>query len=182
MRHALIMLLLAIAMTAAPAIGFGQTASKAEAEVAQEIAKCMASRVPEPIEKCAVRCASPMITRLPTDQRRLRMLGKLRQMERLVTSGSPCSASANTRCRYSIVWRSPRVAKPARSHVVGSHSVTNVLMGDACEEWMLCDLAVQAAGAISFGVYPTASVSERASRSQASWTASSASLVDPSMR
>ncbi|MFN2646570.1 MAG: long-chain fatty acid--CoA ligase [Burkholderiales bacterium] len=34
------------------------------------------------------------------------------------------------------------------------------IMGDACEEWLLCDLAVQAAGAISFGVYPTASVSE----------------------
>ncbi len=34
------------------------------------------------------------------------------------------------------------------------------LMGDACEEWTLCDLAVQATGAISFGVYPTASVSE----------------------
>jgi long-chain acyl-CoA synthetase len=34
------------------------------------------------------------------------------------------------------------------------------IMGDACEEWMLCDLAVQAAGGISFGVYPTASVSE----------------------
>jgi long-chain acyl-CoA synthetase len=34
------------------------------------------------------------------------------------------------------------------------------IMGDACEEWMLCDLGVQAAGGISFGVYPTASVSE----------------------
>ena len=34
------------------------------------------------------------------------------------------------------------------------------IMGDACEEWLLCDLAAQAAGAISFGVYPTASVSE----------------------
>ena len=34
------------------------------------------------------------------------------------------------------------------------------IMGDACEEWTLCDLAVQAAGGISFGVYPTASVSE----------------------
>jgi len=34
------------------------------------------------------------------------------------------------------------------------------IMGDACEEWMLCDLAVQAAGGMTFGVYPTASVSE----------------------
>ena len=34
------------------------------------------------------------------------------------------------------------------------------IMGDACEDWMICDQAVQAAGAISFGIYPTASVSE----------------------
>lgn len=46
MRHALIMLLLAVSMTAAPAIGFGQTASKAEAQVAQEIAKCMVETAP----------------------------------------------------------------------------------------------------------------------------------------
>ena len=46
MRHALIMLLPAVAMTAAPAIGFGQTASKAEAQAAQEIAKCMVQNAP----------------------------------------------------------------------------------------------------------------------------------------
>ncbi len=34
------------------------------------------------------------------------------------------------------------------------------IMGDACEEWMICDLAAQAAGAITYGIYPTASVSE----------------------
>ena len=34
------------------------------------------------------------------------------------------------------------------------------IMGDASEYWMICDQAVQAAGAISFGIYPTASVSE----------------------
>ena len=34
------------------------------------------------------------------------------------------------------------------------------IMGDACEEWVICDLAAQAAGAISYGVYPTASASE----------------------
>jgi hypothetical protein len=42
MRHLLIMLLLA----AVPAIGFGQTASKAEAEVAQEIAQCLVQGPP----------------------------------------------------------------------------------------------------------------------------------------
>lgn len=34
------------------------------------------------------------------------------------------------------------------------------IMGDACEEWMICDLGAQAAGAITFGIYPTASSSE----------------------
>ena len=33
-------------------------------------------------------------------------------------------------------------------------------MGDACEEWILCDLGAQAAGAISYGIYPTASATE----------------------
>ena len=34
------------------------------------------------------------------------------------------------------------------------------IMGDACEEWMICDLAAQSLGAIVYGIYPTASVSE----------------------
>jgi long-chain acyl-CoA synthetase len=34
------------------------------------------------------------------------------------------------------------------------------IMGDACEQWMICDQAAQALGAITFGIYPTASVSE----------------------
>ncbi|HEV8095182.1 MAG TPA: long-chain fatty acid--CoA ligase [Burkholderiales bacterium] len=34
------------------------------------------------------------------------------------------------------------------------------IMGDACEEWMLADLGAQAAGAIVFGIYPTASPTE----------------------
>jgi long-chain acyl-CoA synthetase len=34
------------------------------------------------------------------------------------------------------------------------------IMGDACEEWVLSDLGAQAAGAITYGIYPTASVTE----------------------
>ena len=34
------------------------------------------------------------------------------------------------------------------------------IMGDACEEWMIADLAAQAAGAITYGIYPTASAAE----------------------
>ncbi len=33
-------------------------------------------------------------------------------------------------------------------------------MGDVCEEWLLCDLAVQSLGAIGYGIYPTASPTE----------------------
>ena len=34
------------------------------------------------------------------------------------------------------------------------------IMGDVCEEWLLCDLAVQSLGAIAYGIYPTASPTE----------------------
>src|SRR3954452_23563165 len=34
------------------------------------------------------------------------------------------------------------------------------IMGEACEEWMICDLAAQSLGAIVYGIYPTASASE----------------------
>jgi long-chain acyl-CoA synthetase len=34
------------------------------------------------------------------------------------------------------------------------------IMGDACEEWLICDLAAQSLGAIVYGIYPTASASE----------------------
>jgi len=30
-------------------------------------------------------------------------------------------------------------------------------MGDACEQWLICDLAAQSLGAIVYGIYPTAS-------------------------
>ena len=35
-----------------------------------------------------------------------------------------------------------------------------VIMGDVCEEWMICDLAAQSLGAITYGIYPTASQAE----------------------
>jgi len=34
------------------------------------------------------------------------------------------------------------------------------IMGDACEEWGICDLAAQSLGAIVYGIYPTAAASE----------------------
>lgn len=34
------------------------------------------------------------------------------------------------------------------------------IMGDPCEEWLICDLAAQALGAVVYGIYPTASAAE----------------------
>jgi long-chain acyl-CoA synthetase len=34
------------------------------------------------------------------------------------------------------------------------------IMGDVCEQWMICDLAAQSLGAITYGIYPTASQAE----------------------
>jgi long-chain acyl-CoA synthetase len=34
------------------------------------------------------------------------------------------------------------------------------IMGDVCEEWMICDLAAQSLGAIVYGIYPTAAATE----------------------
>src|SRR5262245_63564971 len=34
------------------------------------------------------------------------------------------------------------------------------IMADACEEWLVCDLAAQSLGAIVYGIYPTASAFE----------------------
>ena len=34
------------------------------------------------------------------------------------------------------------------------------IMGDVCEEWLICDLAAQSLGAIVYGIYPTASPAE----------------------
>ena len=34
------------------------------------------------------------------------------------------------------------------------------IMGDACPEWIIADLGAQAAGAVTFGIYPTAAAAE----------------------
>jgi long-chain acyl-CoA synthetase len=34
------------------------------------------------------------------------------------------------------------------------------IMGDVCEEWMICDLAAQSLGAVVYGIYPTAAPAE----------------------
>ena len=103
-----------------------------DSALASAIASSIARRVPEPIEKCAVRCASPISTTLPRDQWRLRTLGKLRQTDLLDTRRWPCSASAKTRSQYWSVCASSMRSNPARAQVAASHSNTKVLIEGEC--------------------------------------------------
>jgi long-chain acyl-CoA synthetase len=61
-------------------------------------------------------------------------------------------------------WRdyAALVARAARAFaVLGLARGERVaIMGDACEEWMICDLAAQSLGAVVYGIYPTASALE----------------------
>jgi long-chain acyl-CoA synthetase len=61
-------------------------------------------------------------------------------------------------------WRdyAAQVARCARAFAqLGVRAGERVaIMGDAAEEWMICDLAAQALGAITYGIYPTASPAE----------------------
>src|SRR5204863_10034040 len=34
------------------------------------------------------------------------------------------------------------------------------IMSDVCEDWMICDLAAQSLGAITYGIFPTAAAAE----------------------
>ena len=86
----------------------------------------MASLVPEPIEKCAVALASPIRTVLSAVQRSQRMVGKLRQIERLVISLWPSSSSANTFSMKAAEPASSSAARPARWNVSGSVSKIQV--------------------------------------------------------
>lgn len=61
-------------------------------------------------------------------------------------------------------WRdyAAMVARAARAletlGLAGGERVA--IMGEACEEWLICDLAAQSLGGIVYGIYPTASASE----------------------
>ena len=61
-------------------------------------------------------------------------------------------------------WReyAALVARTARAFATLGLARGNrvAIMGDACEDWLICDLAAQSLGAIVYGVYPTASASE----------------------
>jgi len=41
-----------------------------------------------------------------------------------------------------------------------AHGKHLALMGDPCEEYMICELAAEALGAVTYGIYPTSSQKE----------------------
>src|SRR5262249_8652896 len=78
------------------------------------------------MEKCAVALASPISTMLSATQRSQRMVGKLRQIERLVISRWPCSSFANKPSIKRADAASSSLSRPARAKVCGSVSVIQV--------------------------------------------------------
>src|SRR5258708_28484060 len=94
----------------------------------------IASLVPEPMEKCAVALASPISTMLSATQRSQRMVGKLRQIERLVMRRWPCSSSANKPSTKCAEAASSSLARPERAKVCGSGSMIQVERCGSCWE------------------------------------------------
>ena len=108
----------------------------------------------------------PMTAAQPVDREALRRTTAPRLLcERARTTPD----SVAFRCKHLGLYRqrgwrdyAAMVARAARAFAaLGLAAGDRVaIMGDACEEWMICDLAAQSLGAIVYGIYPTASASE----------------------
>ena len=108
----------------------------------------------------------PMTAAQPVDREALRRTTAPRLLcERARTTPD----SVAFRCKHLGLYRqrswrdyAVMVARAARAFAaLGLAAGDRVaIMGDACEEWMICDLAAQSLGAIVYGIYPTASASE----------------------
>ncbi len=61
-------------------------------------------------------------------------------------------------------WRDYAVLVARATYALQSLGIVRgervAIMGDVCEEWMICDLAAQSLGVIVYGIYPTASAKE----------------------
>jgi hypothetical protein len=90
------------------------------------MASSIASFVPDPIEKWAEDLASPKSTMLPFVQRWLRIIGKERQSERLVSTGWPCMNHPKILSISRADSASLKRSRPARMKVSGSVSKTQV--------------------------------------------------------
>ena len=90
-----------------------------------------ASRVPEPIEKCAVAAASPISTTFPCDQFSQSTRGKLihaepRMCRAFEISSWPPSSSAKSRSQVAIVSSCDISPKPNVAQVSSEHSTMKV--------------------------------------------------------
>src|SRR6266550_6025746 len=100
----------------------------ASSALVSAIASSIASRVPEPMEKCAECKASPISTIFLNDQRSFQIQGKLRHTDLFDTRESPSSVDANTCSQMAFDCSTVLSAKPQRCHVAKSHSTRKVLM------------------------------------------------------
>ena len=91
------------------------------------IASSSASRVPDPMEKCAVCAASPRMARLPLIQRSHHSRGNTRQLDLLVINGVPCSVSLKISAHSAALSASLIPSNPAASNAARPHSTINVL-------------------------------------------------------
>ncbi|MGH8667825.1 MAG: AMP-dependent synthetase/ligase [Burkholderiales bacterium] len=108
-----------------------------------ELRRAAGARLPDPPLKSALHLLAERARNLPGGiAYRAKRLGLYREVTWGRHAGNVARCAAGLR-RLG-VQRGERVA----------------IMGDACEEWVIADLGAQAAGAISFGIYPTASAAE----------------------
>ena len=100
--------------------------SRLTSDPTRAMASSMASLVPEPTEKCAVWAASPASTTFSWCHFSFRMVGKLRQTERLEISRCPANSSRQSRSQKAIVPASSARSIPAERHVSSRASTMNV--------------------------------------------------------
>ena len=90
------------------------------------MASSIASRVPDPTEKCAVWAASPTSTTFPADQRAFAIVGNRRHSDLLHISGCPSSSSSKSRARKRAVSSSLAASIPALRQVSSVASAMKV--------------------------------------------------------
>src|ERR1700722_3807418 len=94
------------------------------------IASSIASRVPEPIEKCAEGKASPIRTMFLKNQRSFQIHGKFRHTDLFEINSWPSSVLANICSQIALDSSTVLSAKPKACQVARSHSTRKVLMSD----------------------------------------------------
>src|SRR5258708_9363364 len=105
--------------------------ASASSALVSAMASSIASRVPEPIEKCAEGSASPISTIFPDDQFSFQIQGKLLHTDLFDTSRWPSSVSANTCSQIACDCSMVLCSKPQACQGAASHSTRKVLIAGA---------------------------------------------------